>query len=104
MAKTSRILVTAVAFAAAVVMLVPGTGSGAAAPRGTSSTSPASPGIVKWRFQVSGQYFAAQACGWPRRRSRGCELLRGRVLADRQRSSPMGRPVGGTFRRPLHRA
>jgi PQQ-like domain len=56
MAKTSRILVTAVAFAAAVVMLVPGAGSGAAAPRGTSSTSPASPGIVKWRFQVSGQY------------------------------------------------
>ena len=56
MAKTSRILVTAVAFAAAVVMLVPGTGSGAAAPRGTSSPSPASPGIVKWRYQVSGQY------------------------------------------------
>jgi len=56
MAKPTRILVTAVAFAAAVVMLVPGTGSGAATPGGTSSRSTASPGTVKWRFQVSGQY------------------------------------------------
>ena len=56
MTRTTHALLAAVALAAAAAMLLaPGTGSGAI-PTGTSSVSAASPGAVKWRFQVSGSY------------------------------------------------
>ena len=57
MTRETHTLLAAVALAAAAAMLlVPGTGSGAPITTGVSSVSAASPGAVKWRFQVSGQY------------------------------------------------
>jgi PQQ-like domain/PASTA domain len=53
-AKTTQLFLTAAALAVASVLLVPGTG--AALPADMSPVSSASPGTVKWRFQVSGQY------------------------------------------------
>ena len=57
MTKASHTLLAVVAFAAAAaILLVPGTGSGATITTGITPVPTASPGAVKWRFQVSGQY------------------------------------------------
>jgi outer membrane protein assembly factor BamB len=53
--KSPHVLLTAVAFAvAAALLLIPGTA--AAVRADTNSLSGTSSGVVKWRFQVSGQY------------------------------------------------
>ena len=57
MTRTTHALLGAVALAAAsAVLLVPGTGSAAPITTVKSPVPAASPGAVKWRFQVSGQY------------------------------------------------
>ena len=55
MGKSTHLFVTAIAFAVAVaLLLIPGTA--AAVRADTSPVSGTSPGAVKWRLQVSGQY------------------------------------------------
>ena len=55
MGKSTHLFVTAIAFAVAVaLLLIPGTA--AAVRADTSAVSGTSPGAVKWRLQVSGQY------------------------------------------------
>ena len=64
MPKTTHLFLTAVALAMATAMfLVPGTS--AAFPADTSPVSSASPGAVKWRFQVSGQYVLSRPAVGP---------------------------------------
>jgi outer membrane protein assembly factor BamB len=55
MGRSTHLFLTAVAFAVvAALLLIPGTV--AAVRADTSTVSGTSPGVVKWRFQVSGQY------------------------------------------------
>ncbi len=64
MAKTTHVFLTAVVLAMATAMLlVPGTG--AAFPADMSPASSASPGTVKWRFQVRGQYVLSRPAVGP---------------------------------------
>src|SRR6187431_1382680 len=57
MTRTTHALLGAVALvAASAVLLVPGSGSAAPITTVKSPVPAASPGAVKWRFQVSGQY------------------------------------------------
>jgi outer membrane protein assembly factor BamB len=53
---THRFLAAVALAAAALMIFAAGTGSGAVLPIGKNSVAPASPGAVKWRFQVGGQY------------------------------------------------
>ncbi len=64
MAKTTHVFLTAVVLAMATAMLlVPGTG--AAFPADMSPASTVSPGTVKWRFQVRGQYVVSRPAVGP---------------------------------------
>ena len=54
MVKSTHLFPTVAALAVAALLLAPGTG--AAFPADISPVSGASPGAVKWCFQVSGQY------------------------------------------------
>ena len=54
MVKTARLFFAIAALAVAAMLLVPGTG--AAYPAETGPVPGVSPGAVKWRFQVAGQY------------------------------------------------
>jgi PASTA domain/PQQ-like domain len=63
MAKIAHLFLAVTALAVAATILVPGTG--AAFPVDTSSVPTVSPGVVKWRFQVGGQYVLSRPAVGP---------------------------------------